>query len=50
MQGIVPKLPSYGLAVEHAGVARGTDNDDVYSRQLGLSKDEISQLAADGIV
>jgi crotonobetainyl-CoA:carnitine CoA-transferase CaiB-like acyl-CoA transferase len=50
MQGIAPKLPSYDLEVKHAGVARGSDNEDVYGRQLGLSKDEINQLAADGIV
>ena len=49
MQGIIPKLPNYDLKISHAGVARGHDNDEVFGR-LGLSQDEIKQLAADGIV
>ena len=50
MQGIVPKLPSYDLVVAHAGVERGNDNHDVFGRQLGLSEQDIEQLAAGGII
>jgi crotonobetainyl-CoA:carnitine CoA-transferase CaiB-like acyl-CoA transferase len=50
MQGITPKLPSYDLSVKHTGQSLGHDNEAVFNGVLGLSEEQIAQLAADGVI
>lgn len=50
MQGIVPKFPSRGHTVRHAGAPRGQDNSVVFTGELGLSDAEIEQLREDGVI
>ena len=44
MQGIVPKLSRTPGRVDHAGLALGAANDDVYGGLLNLSAEEIAAL------
>jgi crotonobetainyl-CoA:carnitine CoA-transferase CaiB-like acyl-CoA transferase len=48
--GVVPKLSLTPGRVTHAGGALGSHTDEILSRLLGLSGDEIAELRAAGVV
>lgn len=50
MQGVVPAFSETPGAVRHTGRALGADNDSVYGQALGLSKERIDQLRAQGVI
>jgi crotonobetainyl-CoA:carnitine CoA-transferase CaiB-like acyl-CoA transferase len=50
MQGVVPKFSRTPGAVRTAGGALGQDNTSVYCEELGLSRKELSELEAEGVI
>ena len=50
MQGVVPKFSRTPGAVRKSGGALGQDNDSVYCDELGLSRMELSELEAEGVI
>jgi crotonobetainyl-CoA:carnitine CoA-transferase CaiB-like acyl-CoA transferase len=48
--GVVPKLSLTPGRVDHAGGAMGRHTDEILTRVLGLSADEIARLRADKVV
>jgi crotonobetainyl-CoA:carnitine CoA-transferase CaiB-like acyl-CoA transferase len=50
MQGVVPKFSRTPGTVRKSGGALGQDNDAVYREQLGLSRAELSELEAEGVI
>jgi crotonobetainyl-CoA:carnitine CoA-transferase CaiB-like acyl-CoA transferase len=48
--GVVPKLSLTPGRVDYAGAALGRHTDEILSRLLGLSADEIAALRAEGVV
>lgn len=50
MPGVSPVLERGGEGTRWAGRDLGFDNDDVYGRELGLSRGEIEQLKRDGVI
>jgi crotonobetainyl-CoA:carnitine CoA-transferase CaiB-like acyl-CoA transferase len=50
MQGVVPKFSRTPGRVVHAGLARGSHNDEIYHGALGLSADELEQLKQQGVI
>lgn len=50
MQGVVPKFSRTPGAVRKAGGALGQDNTSVYCEELGLSREELSELEAEGVI
>ena len=50
MPGLVPKLSETPGAIEWYGGALGTHNEEVYQGLLGLSSEEMVQLARQGVI
>ena len=50
MQGIVPKLTETPGKMRNAAEPMGARNEDVYCGLLGLSKDDLAELVATGVV
>ncbi|MGL5514140.1 MAG: CaiB/BaiF CoA transferase family protein, partial [Sporomusa sp.] len=50
MQGIVPKLSGTPGEVNWAGPAIGEYTEEIYRGRLGMSKEEIDKLKADGVI
>jgi crotonobetainyl-CoA:carnitine CoA-transferase CaiB-like acyl-CoA transferase len=50
MPGLVPKLSETPGGIEWYGGALGSHNKDIYGRLLGLSSEEIEQLAQQGVI
>ncbi|MDR1702830.1 MAG: CoA transferase [Sporomusaceae bacterium] len=50
MQGIVPKLSGTPGEVKWAGPEIGEYNEEIFCGKLGLSKEELAQLKADGVI
>ena len=50
MHSVVPRLSETPGAITHVGGALGVDNDAVYGRDLGLSRDEITRLRDRGVI
>jgi crotonobetainyl-CoA:carnitine CoA-transferase CaiB-like acyl-CoA transferase len=50
MHNVVPRLSETPGEVQHAGGAVGEDNETVYTRELGLTCDEIAGLRSAGVI
>jgi formyl-CoA transferase len=50
MQGIVPKLSETPGHVRHAGQPLGASNERVYGDLLGLSADDLAELAREEVI
>ena len=50
MSGIIPRLTATPGAIRSTGGALGADNDAVFQGLLGLSAEELAQLAQDGVI
>ena len=50
MQGIVPKLSETPGKMRNATERMGSRNEEVYGGLLGLSRDEIADLMAAGVI
>ena len=50
MTGVVPKLSQSPGSIRWAGREVGADTEDVLTRELGLSDDEVATLAVEGTV
>ncbi|HVB41800.1 MAG TPA: CoA transferase [Streptosporangiaceae bacterium] len=50
MHGVFPKLTGTPGRIRHAGPELGEHNDQVYRGLLGLTDDDIAELAADGVI
>lgn len=50
MEGVFPRMVGTPGSVRHTGRSMGADNDEIYMKQLGLSKEQVEKLAKDGIV
>ena len=50
MQGITPKLSATPGEVKFAGKPLGWFNEEVYSKVLGLSEDDIVKLNEQGVI
>jgi crotonobetainyl-CoA:carnitine CoA-transferase CaiB-like acyl-CoA transferase len=50
MQGVIPRFLRTPGEVRHSGGDLGQDNDAIYSKELGMSIQEIAELRADGII
>ncbi len=50
VQGVLPRLSSTPGRIDHLGQPMGKHNDDFYLETLGLSRDELDRLKADGVV
>lgn len=50
MPGIVPQLRETPGTITHSGGEIGADNISVYSELLGLSKEEMNRLTAEGVI
>jgi crotonobetainyl-CoA:carnitine CoA-transferase CaiB-like acyl-CoA transferase len=50
MQAVIPKLHHHGGQVWRTGPDRGEDNTDVFCGLLGLSEDEVNDLAEQGVI
>jgi crotonobetainyl-CoA:carnitine CoA-transferase CaiB-like acyl-CoA transferase len=51
MVGVVPRLTASPGAIDSLGpVTAGAHNEEIYCGRLGLSRDELTSLAARGIV
>jgi len=50
MIGIVPRLTTTPGTIQFTGGRLGADNDAIFTRLLGLSAEELAQLASDGII
>jgi len=50
MEGVFPRMADTPGRVRHAGKSMGADNDEIFMRRLGLSKEQFEELAKDGIV
>jgi crotonobetainyl-CoA:carnitine CoA-transferase CaiB-like acyl-CoA transferase len=48
--GIVPKFTETPGNVQHLSVAIGSHNDEIYGGRLGISAEELSALASDGVI
>jgi formyl-CoA transferase len=48
--GIVPKFTATPGNVEHLSVAIGSHNEEIYGGRLGLSAEQLSALASDGVI
>lgn len=50
MQGVIPKLSHTPGEVRHAGLHKGSHNEEIYRDELGLSPEEIASLASERII
>jgi formyl-CoA transferase len=50
VQNVVPKFSLTPGSVDHLGPALGEHNDEIYSEELGYSKEVLSRLRDDGII
>lgn len=50
MQGIVPKMSGTPGEVKWAGPAIGEYNEEIFCGKLGMSKEEVEKLKADGVI
>lgn len=50
MEGVFPKLGLTPGEIRHAGKKMGADNDEIFLGRLGLSNEELQELATQGIV
>ena len=50
MEGVFPKMTLTPGAVRHAGKRMGSDNEEIFSGRLGLSRTEIEGLSREGII
>lgn len=50
MQGIVPKMSGTPGEVKWAGPAIGEYNEEIYCGRLGVSKEELEKMKADGVI
>jgi len=50
MPGIVPQFSETPGIITHSGGEMGADNVNVYSELLGLSKEELERLSAEGVI
>ncbi len=50
MQSVIPRLEETPGRIDHPGAALGEHNADVLGEELGLSAQELAELAADGVI
>jgi len=50
MQNVIPKMSKTPGEVKFAGLALGEHNHEIYVERLGLSREEIERLEAEGII
>lgn len=50
MTGIVPKFVGHDRTIAHAGAKLGAHNEEIFGERLGLSKHEIDELRAAGVI
>jgi len=50
VQGVVPKLSETPGRIRHLGAAMGAHNDEVFTKELGLSEKEIAELREQGVI
>jgi formyl-CoA transferase len=50
MHGVVPKFPGREHTIDHAGRGRGADNLTFYTERLGLTREALGALQADGVI
>ena len=50
MQNVTPKLSATPGRIEHAGPPKGKYNREIYVDWLGLSEQELAELAAEGVI
>ena len=50
MEGVFPKMSLTPGVVNHAGKKLGADNEEIFSGRLGLSRDEMAELAKQKVI
>jgi crotonobetainyl-CoA:carnitine CoA-transferase CaiB-like acyl-CoA transferase len=50
MEGVFPRMSGTPGKVRHAGKSMGADNDEIYLKRLGMTRQAVDQLIKDGIV
>ncbi len=50
MEGVFPRMTGTPGKVRHAGKSMGADNDEIYLKRLGMTRQAVDQLIKDGIV
>ena len=48
MPNVIPRMSETPGKIEHAGPDLGNANEQVYERELGLSKERVAELTAKG--
>jgi formyl-CoA transferase len=50
MQNVIPRLSETPGRIDHAGPELGEHNEEIYLRELGLSRQELADLDEAGVV